>query len=290
MFWFLWALAASLCAAALAESNKVFKLDATMLNAWRSTFATALLCTAIPFMIWPHDKWFYVVACLDGAVTAAGMVMFFYLAARQSGRVSSMILPLAAIGAYVAWWMLMPGERPSMTAHPEKVAISVISAALIFVAIHKVRDTDISLNSFLIVLPVGFLFGVFDALTKYVMGQDFNLYKLALSYAFLELIVCSIVTWLVLIPQPLEGRPTTFFNKKLLWGSAWCALWTAGMVLSSIFAIVLAPHPTLPGLILALTPVWLYTYNKIRHIKDDVSIPASILLIVGAVGLLLSTL
>lgn len=129
MFWFLWALAASLCAAALAESNKVFKLDATMLNAWRSTFATALLCTAVPFMIWPHDKWFYVVACLDGAVTAAGMVMFFYLAARQSGRVSSMILPLAAIGAYVAWWMLMPGERPSMTAHPEKVAISVISAA-----------------------------------------------------------------------------------------------------------------------------------------------------------------
>ena len=122
------------------------------------------------------------------------------------------------------------------------------------------------------------------------MGQDFNLYKLALSYAFLELVVCSIVTWLVLIPQPLEGRPTTFFNKKLLWGSAWCALWTAGMVLSSIFAVVLAPHPTLPGLILALTPVWLYTYNKIRHIRDDVSIPASILLIVGAIGLLLSTL
>ena len=290
MIWFLWACASSLCAAALAESNKVFKLDGAMLNAWRSTFATAFLGIAVPYMVWPDNKWFYIVASLDGAVTAIGMIMFFVLAARQSGRVSSMILPLAAIGSYLAWWMLMPIERPDIMENPIQVFMAVIAATLVMVGIHKIRDTDVTLDSFFIVLPVGFLFGVFDALTKYVMGEEFNLYKLALSYAFLELVVCTIVAWAALIPMPKKGRPMSFLNKKLLWGGFWCAFWTAGMVLSSIFAIALAPHPTLPGLLMAMTPIWLFAFNQIRGVKDEVSIPASILLIAGALGLLISTL
>ncbi|HPQ51225.1 MAG TPA: hypothetical protein PKZ89_06100, partial [Alphaproteobacteria bacterium] len=217
MFWFLWALSASLCAAALAESNRIFRLDPQMLNAWRATFATGLVALAIPYMAWPADKWFYIVAGMDGMVTAIGMIMFFYLAAKRSGRVSSMILPLAAIGSYLMWWMLSPGERPDLTTNPGRVITAVLSATIIFVAIQKVRDNDASWESFLFVLPIGFLFGIFDALTKYVMGEDYNIYALALSYAFLELLVCAVVSWLATIHHPIGGRPTGFFDGKLLW-------------------------------------------------------------------------
>ncbi len=293
MFWFLWALCASLCAAALAESNRIFKLDPQYLNAWRSTFATILVAFAIPYMAWPSGesaKWFYVVSGLDGAVTAIGMVMFFYLAARKTGRVSSMILPLAAIGAYLMWWMIQPSERPDLMNHPGRVITAVLSAAVILVALQRVRDNDASWESFLFVLPIGFMFGVFDALTKYVLGTGYNLYALALTYAFMELAACTVVSWIATIPTPIGGRQIGVFDKKLLWGGFWCAFWTCGMVLCSIFSISQAPNPALPGLVMALTPVWLFALNTLRRIKDDVSVPASAMLVAGAVGLLISTI
>ena len=290
MTWFVWAIMASLCAAALAESNRIFKLDAQMLNAWRSTIAMLFMAVAIPYMSWPHTGSFYIVAIIDGIVTAAGMVMFFYLAARKTGRVSSMVLPMAAFAAYMTWWMMRPAERPDILESPFHVLLAVVSFTLICVSFQKVRDNDSSWDSFLMVLPVGLAFGVVDAVTKGVLNDANNLYRIVLSYTFLSLVSCTIAAWIAAIPKPLGGRPTGFLNKDLLWGSFWCGIWTVGMMLTGVFALSTAPNPSLPSLVLALTPVWLFAFNYIRGVNDDVSIPASILIIAGAAGLLASTL
>lgn len=290
MTWFLWALCSSLCAAALAESNRIFRLDPQYLNAWRSSFAVGLLALALPYMVWPQDKWFYIVATCDGAVTAVGMIVFLHLALKKSGRVSSMILPLAAIGAYMTWWMLRPLERPELVEHPAQVMIAVVSTAVIFAAIQRVRDNDAGWDSFLYVLPVGLLFGVFDALTKWVMGPGYNLYALGLSYAFIEALACSAIAWIAILPKPTGGRTHKLFEGKMIWGGFWSAFWTALMLLSAVFALSLAPNPAFPGMMMAMTPIWLFLYNTFRRVHDDISVPASLMLITGAIGLLLSTL
>jgi hypothetical protein len=288
--WFIWAVLASLCAAALAESNRIFKLNAQMLNAWRSTIAVLLMSPAIPYMKWPESKGFYAVAILDGIVTAIGMVMFFYLAARKTGRVSSMVLPMAAFSAYMTWWMMKPELRPDLLENPLQVLIAVISFTLVCIAFQKLRDNDSSLDSFIVVLPVGLSFGVIDAMTKGVLSEDHNVYHIILSYTFLSLVACAIAAWIAAIPTPLGGRPTKFWDKNLLWGSFWCGLWTVGMMLTSVFALSSAPNPSLPSLILTLTPLWLFGLNYLRKVDDDVSIPASLLILAGSAGLLLSTL
>lgn len=290
MMWFIWAVFSSLCAAALAESNRIFKLNASMLNAWRSTFAMILLAIALPYMDWPKDRDFYIVALLDGIVTAAGMVMFFYLAARQSGRVSSMIIPMSAFAAYLTWWMMRPLERPDLMEHPFQVTLATASFTLVCIAFQKVRDNDVSLDSFLMVLPVGLSFGVIDAMTKAVLGDGQAHYSLALAYTFVSVITCTITAWVATIPTPLGGRPTRFLDKRLVWGGFWCGFWTVGMMLSGVLSLSAAPNPSLPALIMVLTPLWLFALNYIRQVKDDVSIPASLLILAGAVGLLLSTL
>ena len=290
MTWFIWAVCASICAAALAESNRIFKLNPQMLNAWRSTIAVLLMSPAIPYMQWPKAHHFYIVSAIDGIVTAAGMVMFFYLAARKTGRVSSMVLPMAAFSAYMTWWMMKPELRPDLLDHPVQVLLAVISFTLVCISFQKVRDNDSSWDSFLMVLPVGLAFGVVDAMTKDVLGGDHNTYKIILSYTFLSLVVCAIASWVAAIPKPLGGRPTGFFDKDLLWGSFWCGVWTVGMMLAGVFALSIAPNPSLPGLVMALTPLWLFALNYFRKANDDVSIPASILILMGSAGLLISTL
>lgn len=290
MTWFIWGLIASLCAAALAESNRVFKLDARMLNAWRSTIALILMVIALPYMQWPQGRDFYVVAILDGIITAAGMVMFFFLAAKKTGRVSSMILPIAAFSAYMTWWMMRPMDRPDLLEQPFQVVLAVISFVLVCIAFQRVRDNDASWESFLIVLPVGLSFGVIDALTKAVLLDHHNIYPIVLSYTFLSLLLCALTSWIAVIPTPLGGRPYGFFDRKLLWGSFWCGTWTVGMALTSVLALSKAPNPSYPSLLMAMTPIWLFILNYFKNTYDDVSIPASILILLGAAGLLTSTI
>lgn len=290
MAWFLWALCASLCAAALAESNRIFKLDPQYLNAWRASFAALLVGLAFPYMEWPTSPSFYIVALCDGVVTGIGMVLFFYLAAKRTGRVSSMILPLAAVGSYLTWWLLHPTERPDIFETPAQAFLAVVSATTVMVCLQRIRNNDTSWESFLLVLPVGLAFGLMDALIKDVIGRDYHLYGIVLSFSFVALAACALSAWIATIPKPAGGRSMALSDPKLLWGSFWCAFWTAGMVLSGVFALTLAPHPTLPGLLMAMTPVWLLFLNLLRHTDDDVSVVASMILILGALGLLLSTL
>jgi len=290
MAWFIWAVFASLCAAALAESNRIFKLNAQMLNAWRSTIALLMMMVAIPYMDWPETRDFYIVAAIDGVVTAIGMIMFFYMAARKTGRVSSMVLPMAAFAAYMMWWMMRPLERPDLMEQPFQVVLAVLSFMLVCFSFQKVRDNDASWDSFLMVLPVGISFGVVDAMTKSVLEGDNSTYHVALSYTFVTMVACTIASWMAAIPTPLGGRPTGFWNGKLLWGSFWCGVWTVGMMLAGVLSLSIAPNPALPGLIMALTPLWLFALNYYRNTEDNISIPASILIMAGSAGLLLSTL
>ncbi len=290
--WFFWALAASFFAAVLAESNRQFKLEPQLLNAWRSTFAAVMIGFAFPLMVWPSvadHKYFYMVGTLDGVVTAIGMILFLSLAARKTGRVTSMMLPVAAIGAYATWWLIAPGERPRLVEQPVQVSVAIFSLLAICLALQKIRRNDNSWECFLIVLPVGIAFGITDALTKWVLAGS-HVYPLAIAYTFLAICVCAATAWAAAVPTPTGGRMTGLLDRKLLWGGFWCGFLTAGMYLSLTFALSLSPNPTYPGIVMALAPVWLYLLHQLRHTYDDASPSASIIIILGAVGLLLSTL
>ncbi len=289
MIWFLWALLASFCAAALAESNRIFKLDAQMLNAWRSTIGFAMLGLALPYMHWPDARNFYLVAGLNGATMAIGMILFFHLASKRSGRVSCMILPLAAFSAYVTWWMIEPTERPDFMDQPFRVLLAAVSFTLVSISFQRLRDNDASWDSFVIVLPVGVCFGILDAMTKQVMDNNYHVYGLVLAYTFLSLGVCAVIAWIAAIPPPLGGRPTGFFDGKLLWGAFWCGFWTVGMMIAGVFSLSSAPNPSMTGLVMVFTPLWLFALNYARRVHDEVSIPASLLILAGAAGLVLST-
>ncbi len=291
--WFIWALCASLFAAVLAESNRKFRLEPQLLNAWRSTFAALMIGMALPLMSWPSilsNQNFYLVASIDGVVTAIGMIMFLSLAARKTGRVTSMMLPVAAIGAYATWWMIAPGERPALVDKPVQVCIAVFSLMMIFISLQRIRRNDNSWECFIIVLPVGLAFGITDALTKWVLVGSHGIYPLAIAYTFLSICVCAITAWIAALPVPTGGRIIKFLDRKLLWCGFWCGFWTAGMYLALTFSLSLSPNPTYPGIVMAMTPIWLYLLNQFRHTYDDANPIASLLIMLGAVGLLLSTL
>lgn len=292
MTWFFWAVMASLSAAALAECNRKFRLEPQLLNAWRSGFAAIFMALTIPLASWPGltNIKFYTIAGLDGLVNAIGMMFLLGLAARKTGRVTSMMLPVAAIGAYATWWLIMPYDRPVLVDKPVQVICATFSLLIIFMSLQKIRANDNSWESFVMVLPVGLVFGVFDALTNWVLRGQESVYGLAIAFTFVSAIACAIGAILAAIPEPVGGRRISIFNRRMIWGGFWAGFWTACLYLGSTFSLSLAANPAYPGIILALTPVWLFIWNTLRRQTDDASPVPSFMIILAAIGLLLSTL
>lgn len=291
--WFPWAAFSSLCMAVIAQFNHARRLDPQMLNAWHATVAAGLLLVAIPFMIWPEwdgHKRFYGAAVVNGLVLAVGMVGFFWLALKKSGRVTSMVIPLAAITAYATWWLVVPESHLNLMQDPAKIYLSVFCILGVCLAIQRVRSNDASWDTFIIVLPISIAFGIRDALVKMVVGAEMHVYATAMAFTLISACVWAAMAWLAAMPQPPGGRKTHFFNARLLWGSFWCGFWTVCMLFSGIIALTKAPNPAYPGLVMALTPLWLYAYNYLRGVHDDVSPVAGAIIIVCAIGLLYTTL
>jgi hypothetical protein len=291
--WFFWAVLSTFCMAVIAHFNHRRRLDPQLLNAWHSTLAAVILLAAFPFMIWPEwdaHKKFYLVAVAGGFIMAFGMVFFFWLSLRRTGRVTSMIIPLAAVGAYATWWLLAPDSRPRLLEHPFKVYLSVLSILVVCFAIQKVRANDASWETFIFILPIGLVFGARDAFVKWVVGSEMHIYATAITFTSISVSVAALMAWIAAMPRPPGGRKTRFFEPSLLWGSFWCAFWTVGMLLSGIIALIRAPNPAYPGIVMALTPLWLYAYNYLRGETDEGSPVAGAFIMLGAVGLLLSTL
>ena len=289
--WFFWSLLATLCTAIIAHFNHRHRLDPQLLNAWHSTFAALMLAAAIPFTIWPdffERKSFYIMGVLNGVVLGLGMIFFFKLAMRRTGRVTSMTIPIAAVAAYTAWWVLDPNSRPAFLDSPWRGYLTLLSMMCICFAMQKVRQNDASWETFLLVLPIGMAFGVRDALVKWTIGAEMQVYASAISFLLISALVWAGLAWIAAMPKPPGGREPVRV-RPLLWGSFWCAFWTVGMLLANIIALIRAPNPAYPGIVMAMTPLWLYAYYYLRGIRDETSPVAGAVIILGAVGLLLST-
>lgn len=285
--WFALSLISSAFAASLAEANRVRKHDAVLLNAWRATFAAILLAFLFPWMAWPDDRSFYIVAAIDGLTAVVGMTLFFLLAARQSGRVTSMSIPFSVMVAYLGGWLALPAGRPDFMAHPVQSGVSALAVAAMFFFLQKIRRNDNSWDSFRLVLPMGVMFGVMFVVRKIILGHVEHLFPIALSYTFVTALACALASW-ALAALRLNRGDVLLPSGMALSGFVCGLFWTA-MFLTMLMAMAVASTPALPAALMTLTPVWLLVYNRLRRIPDDASPRASLGMIAASAVLLLAS-
>lgn len=290
MQWFFLAFLASIFTACLAEINRTLKLESNILNAWRASFASVVLAFFYPWMRWPDDRMFYIIAGIDGAVNLIAIFMFLYLAAKKTGRVTSMSIPVSVMFSFFLSWMFVPENRLDIVEHPIRAGFFWLSIIVMFTALQKIRRNDNSWDSFVFVLPVGMLFGAMFFLRSMIIGPLETVFPQALSYTFVVSIVCAALAWVRVAFMPSHESERLLFDPRMLLGGAVCGVSWASMFMALLVAIAWAPNPAFPAMLLSLTPVWLLAYNKLMRIPDDASPAASMVMVAGAIGLLLSVL
>ena len=287
--WFLLALIYSWLYAISIEVNKHYPFDGLLTVIWRSFFATLAMALFIPFMYWPSDPVYYVVALLCVCSGIWARQRLFNIVIKHNSRVACLQLPIAIVITFIAWLAIDADEQARMLHEPIYAIGATVAIMLVIPSVMNIKKNDTSWSAIRVVAPIGFVYAFMGVFTKLVLDTGHSSFEIAVNWVFLN----NIGTLMLGIPlllrrrqkDGLDLRPKNI-EKAALIGSS---LHTTAWVFSAL-AVIYTPNPAYPAILGAMIPLWFSVYYKLFKIPDDFSPVAGTLLATSAVILLLVTL
>lgn len=286
MNWALYALLHSLCRAFFVETNRVYKVDSWHLTFLQALFGFLVMLPLVPFMHWPEDARFYFAAVIVALITAVGYMIQLGLASQKTGRVSGMYMPLEALTATVVWVLVMPA---ALELHSQNLILSlgvIIAFALSTYGMIRIRESDFSWGTFLIVAPVGVTYAVSGIATKIVMPETMII-PTVLSYVLINFTVMTLTLGCALLAKK-KATPDMISLHTLKGGVLTGAFSVVG-ALSFVASVAMAPNPGYTSMMAMMLPVWLLLFHKALRMEDRAQPVAALLLSLGVIILVVIT-
>lgn len=286
MNWALYALLHSLCRAFFVETNRVYKLDSWQLSFMQALFGLAVLLPFIPFMNWPEDPRFYFAAIVVALITTVGYMIQLGLAGQKTGRVSGMYMPLEALTATVIWVLVMPA---AMELHLQNIMLSlgvVLALGLTSLGMARIRQSDVSWPTFLIVAPVGVTYAVSGIATKIVMPET-DIIPAVLTFSLVGFATMTVVLGMVMLAKKKLNRE--MMTRHALRGGLLTGAFSVVGSLCFVASVAMAPNPGYVSIMAMMLPVWLLLFHKVMKVEDRATPWAAGMLTVGVVLLVAVT-
>lgn len=286
MNWALYAVLHSLCRAFFVETNRVYRLDSWHLTFMQALFGFMVLTPLVPFMHWPMDVRFYFAAVIVSLITAVGYMIQLGLAAQKTGRVTGMYMPLEAVTATIIWVLVMPS---TLELHTNNLLLSagvVVAFAMATWGMIKIRQSDVSWSTFLIVAPVGVTYAVSGIATKIVMPETMII-PTVLSYVYVSFAVMTFVLGVVLLAKKKADK--AMLEIRALRGGLLTGAFSVVGALSFVSSVAMAPNPGYTSMMAMMLPVWLLLFHKAMRIEDRADKVSAIVLILGVILLIAVT-
>lgn len=286
MNWAVYAILHSICRAFFVETNRVYKVDSWHLTFLQALFGLVVLLPFTPLMYWPADHRFYFAAVIVALITAVGYMIQLALAAQKTGRVSGMYMPLEALTATLVWVLIMPAMLYIYTQNVMLSGGLVVALVLSIWGMSRIRQSDISWSTFIIVAPVGITYAISGIATKIVM-PEIMLVPALLTYAFVGFAVMTFALGLALLLKKKASR--AMLSTRTLQAGALTGTFSLIGSLSFIASVTLAPNPGYTSIVAMMLPVWLLLFHKIMRVEDTASRAAACMITLGTVILLFAT-
>ncbi len=288
MIWVLYSLITTISLAGLLEANRRFQMDGFRLNFWRASMVTVAMLPALYFVEWPAPSLFYGVAFAAGIAGMVGTVILNNLAARRSGRVASIYLPLKMLVAFILWLLVDPFTLQTMLNSPLKLFILIVCFSVLILSMLAVRRNDVSWEAFILVAPIGLMYGVIDVFIKYSFGSYGSLGEFVI-YAFIMTATAAVLSAGILAIRPAP-KGLRLCPPGMLKAAAVCGVLWLFSVISFLAAVVVSPNPGYVCAIQLLVPVILMGYHKVFGIKDEASPRAALAIVAATVVIVLVSL
>lgn len=282
--WMFFALVGSLFQAGFVEANRIFRVDARLLNFWHVVAILVLFIPLIPYMSWPDERSFYWLAMAVAFGMAISMQILFGLARRHNGRVSSMYLPLEVAITYGLWFALYPTTAEIYNYNPMLQNATFLAFCLFSMSLLMIRRNDIGWSAFIAVIPVAIFFAVRTVFSKIALtdiGDD--MIGHTLSFTFLIYLGVLPIAGLLL---KFNGGFSKTASLPPIKASIICAFLALLSFVFYMLGVTLAPNPAFITMIFMLVPVWLLLVHILTGVEDDASPWAGMVMIIGGMVLI----
>lgn len=283
MIWAIYGILHSLLRAALTETNRVYQIDSIKLSFGQALFGVILLLPFFRMMAWPSDPHFYRCAIGVSTIFSVGLLVNLTLASNRAGRVSSIYMPLEAIGATLIWLAVMPQMQEAYKADMLTTYSVVIAYVISTVALVMMRPNDVNLRTLLLVAPVGISYAVAGTVTKAVMPFS-PVFPAALSFALIGFLVMAAVMGVTAFISGQLDRE--LFSARGFGASLATGLVSACSYVAFITSVTLAPNPGYTSLIAFLLPVWLWAWHLAIGVEERSNPMAAIFIVIGVAMLI----
>ncbi len=286
MNWALYALLHSLCRAFFVETNRVYRLDSWHLTFLQAFFGMLVLLPFVPFMHWPQDPRFYFAAVIVALITAVGYMIQLGLAAQKTGRVSGMYMPLEALTATIIWVLVMPA---ALELHTHNLILSAgvaLAFALATYGMARIRESDVSWATFLIVAPIGVTYAISGIATKIVM-PEVMIIPTVLTYCFVSFAVMTFTLGVVVLAKKKADR--AMLESRAIRAGLLTGVFSVVGSLSFVASVAMAPNPGYTSMMAMMLPVWLMLFHKAMGVEDRANKIAALMLVTGVVLLIVVT-
>lgn len=288
MIWIVAALLNSVLAAANAEVNRRFKQEPFRLNMWRTLLASIIWLPLALIQEWPTSPLFYTTAVFCGLTIIIGNMIMNDLSARMNGRVAVLHIPIKAILVFAAWPLVDEAARHHMLSEePWQVMAGLVFFGIMVISINAMRRNDASWAALRALVPVIVLYSASDIAGRLVLDPA-QLSSHLIVYLFVATAVSAGFSLMLYPWRPKPEQP--LFDKNLFQAAGWAGVISTLNHACFFIGLALAPNPAYVSMIALIAPAWLFVYHRLFNIPDNASPWASIVLIMGAVGLLVVTL
>lgn len=267
MTWVILSFGATLCLALVAEINRRFKVEGFRLNLLKSVFAVLFGLPLLLVAVFPQDLQFYLIATTQGLMSVYAMNVFFDLAKRYETRVSAMYLGVTAVAAFILWYMLKPTEMSALLSN-EILAVALIICFIgVIVSLQFLRENDLSLKVLKTLLPLGLLFAFVDVSIKIFIEGNYPIWQTVLTFVMVSFAVNAVFSYFYMVYDKREIS----VDRPIIIQAALIGILSFATLFAATSAIVMAPNPAYPGIIMMNVPVLLFAYHKLTGTKDDAS-------------------
>ena len=278
--WVFFAFIGSLFQAAFVETNRIFKADARLLNFWHVVLVLLLFVPLLPYMTWPQDRGFYVMAFLVAFGMGISMQILFALARQHNGRVSSMYMPLEVVVAYGLWFAFYPPAAELYQADPYRQTGIFLAFCLFSIAILLIRRNDTGWNALMAVIPVALFFGLRAVFTKIaLLDAGAQVISHTLTFTFLIYLGILPLAYALLLANGGFRKASSFPPLK---PAILCAIFALASFVCYTAGVALAANPAYVAMIFMMVPVWLLLLHILTGVRDDASPWAGTVMIAGA--------
>lgn len=282
MIWAAFGIMHSLLRAALTETNREYALDPIKLAFGQTLFGLLILLPFYPMMHWPIHFAFYKGAAIAGTISSIGLLLTLVLAAHKAGRVSSIYMPLEAVGATLLWTVLIMKQPVWSHTDPLTSACTLIAFIVSIVAIILLRPNDVNFRTFVLAAPLGITYAVAGVVTKAVMPMGAFAFPAALSFAAVSFGTMVVVLGLAAFLTSQISRDIVS-TARAMEASLLTGLVSVCSYVAFVASVALAPNPGFTSLLAFLLPVWLWCWHLAVGIEDRAHPVAAIFIVIGVI-------